>query len=350
MRKASPKPDQQSSKAVPSRVSSRRERQIVRILSLLRVLAQGATPSVHELAARFGTRRETIYRDLRVLQDAGYPIAGDDQGRLSRPRLLSAKVPEVGFSKPELDALLLAISQAEVALPDSKSLASATSKLSALACAERHAGSLGLCDVFETWTCGSTSYRDLETRVSQIVEAILRQLRCRVEYRRPSRSEPKTYDFDPYRLLFVGGALYVVGRVPKHSGTATLAIGRLQSVVLSQIEFEVDPTFDPQKCRLDAFGISWEDPQDIVLRFRADQAHYVRERIWHPSQKISDLPDGDINLAFRAGGHFEIRRWSLGWGDAVEVISPDNLRSDLQNTLRRATTLYQSQSEVSVNV
>ncbi len=53
--------------------SGRRDRQIVRVLALLRVLAQGTTANIHELA-RFRTRRETIYRDLRVLQDAGYPI------------------------------------------------------------------------------------------------------------------------------------------------------------------------------------------------------------------------------------------------------------------------------------
>jgi WYL domain len=47
----------------------------------------------------------------------------------------------------------------------------------------------------------------------------------------------------------------------------------------------------------------------IVLRFRSDQAPYVRERVWHPSQQILDLPDGGLELKFRAGGIFEIRRW-----------------------------------------
>ncbi len=102
---------------------SRRERQIVRILALLRRLGQGASASVNELAAEFRTRRETIYRDLRVLQDAGYPIAGDERGRLSRPRLLSARVPEIRFSRAETEALLMAVAQAQIALPNARSLA-----------------------------------------------------------------------------------------------------------------------------------------------------------------------------------------------------------------------------------
>lgn len=142
-------------------------------------------------------------------------------------------------------------------------------------------------------------------------------------------------------MLFVGGGLYVVGRVPKHAGTATLAIDRILSVVLSPTEFQVDPAFDPKKCRRDVFGVSWQDPVEIVLRFRSDQAPYVRERLWHPTQQLTDLPGGGVQLAFRAGGPFEIRRWILGWGDAVEVISPDDLRQELRRVLNATISIYE---------
>jgi proteasome accessory factor B len=319
---------------------SRRDRQIVRVLALLRVLAQGNAPTVHELAAHFRTRRETIYRDLRVLEDAGYPVVGDERGRLSRPRLIASATPEIRFSRSELEALLLAAAQTQTALPTSQSLSSATTKLRAIA--ESSAGSFtaGVDQFFETWAYGSKDYRAHEGMIVQIIEAILRKRRCRVQYRRPSLREPKTYEFDPYRLLYVGGGLYVLGRVPTHSGTVTLAIDRLLSVDLSKTVFDVDPTFDPQECRLNAFGVSWHDPIDVVLRFRPDQAPYIRERMWHPSQKLTDLPDGYLQLAFRAGGPFELRRWVLGWGDAVEVVSPDELRDEIRKVLNSAISIY----------
>ena len=81
---------------------------------------------------------------------------------------------------------------------------------------------------------------------------------------------------------------------------------------------------------------------DVILRFRADQAPYVRERMWHPSQTLKDLPDGGVQLEFRAGGPFEIRRWILGWGDAVEVISPDELRREVQGGMVTASSLYKN--------
>jgi len=138
----------------------------------------------------------------------------------------------------------------------------------------------------------------------------------------------------------VGGGIYVIGRVPKHTGTATLAEDRLLSLVPSKIEFDVDAAFDPRKCRTDAFGVSWQYPIDVVLRFRAGQAPYVRERMWHPSQEFTDLPDGAVQLAFRAGGPFKIRRWILGWGDAVEVNSPNELRDEIRDVLNSVALIY----------
>ncbi len=67
--------------------AARRDRQVVRLLILLKLLKEGGRPSIHDLAARFHTRRETIYRDLRALQAIGYPIVGDAEGRLSYPTL-----------------------------------------------------------------------------------------------------------------------------------------------------------------------------------------------------------------------------------------------------------------------
>jgi predicted DNA-binding transcriptional regulator YafY len=231
-----------------------------------------------------------------------------------------------------------------------EALSSAISKLKSLIQSAPNSPNATGGEVLETWICGEKVYPACQDRINILIEAILRRQRCRVAYRKPSRSEAKTYDFDPYCLLFVGGGLYAVGRVPPHTGTATLAVDRLHSAVLSQTEFQVAPDFDLQKCRRDAFGVSWEDPMEIVLRFRSDQVPYVRERIWHPSQMLTDLPGGDVQLAFRAGGLFEIRRWILGWGDAVEVIAPKALRHEIEQVVQSTLAAYRNQSPASSNL
>jgi predicted DNA-binding transcriptional regulator YafY len=104
----------------------------------------------------------------------------------------------------------------------------------------------------------------------------------------------------------------------------------------------VDASFNPEKCREEAFGVSWDDPQVIVLRFCADQAPYVQERTWHSTQQFVFLPDGGLEMTFHAGGQFEIRRWILGWGDAVEVISPASLRMGIERVAESMLSLYRT--------
>jgi predicted DNA-binding transcriptional regulator YafY len=114
--------------------------------------------------------------------------------------------------------------------------------------------------------------------------------------------------------------------VPPYENITTLAVDRIVAIQILESEFTVDPGFDVARYRQEAFGVVWEKPQTVMVRFSADQAPYVRERQWHPTQRIRELPDGRLELTFRAGGTFEITRWVLGWGDAAEVVRPIRLR------------------------
>ena len=115
--------------------SKRRDRQVVRILGILGTLLEGGQPSIRQLASRYGTRRETIYRHMRALEDAGYPIVGDAKGRLSHPRVLAEPrrfAPHIRLSDSEIAALLWASKLAKTGSPFRSSLESGGVKLRAM--------------------------------------------------------------------------------------------------------------------------------------------------------------------------------------------------------------------------
>ncbi len=327
--------------------SKRRDRQVVRILGILGALLDGGHPTIRGLASRFGTRRETIYRDIRALEDAGYPIAGDDSGRLSHPRLLPEAhrhAPRLRLSDEEITALLWASRQAADKSPFREGLHSATTKLSAMTQQEQVAG-VGA--VMTEGGGGVKDYGPHRETILSLVEAILLHRRCEVEYQSPAADSAKAYDYDPYRILSVAGGLYCLGRVPPHENLTTLAVDRVRTLRVSDFEFEVDPTFDADRYRRESFGVIWEKPRNVTIRFSADQAPYVRERMWHPSQQIRELRDGRLELTFCAGGTFEITRWVLGWGDAAKVIRPRSLRKHIQSALTCALQGYKDEPECS---
>jgi predicted DNA-binding transcriptional regulator YafY len=66
----------------------------------------------------------------------------------------------------------------------------------------------------------------------------------------------------------------------------------------------------------------------------------VSEATWHPTQRIETTDDGSLTWRATVAGTIEIRLWILSWGDAVEVIAPQDLRDDVAATHRRAAERY----------
>jgi len=71
---------------------------------------------------------------------------------------------------------------------------------------------------------------------------------------------------------------------------------------------------------------------EVHLRFKPPAAARVRETIWHPSQQLTDGPRGTVEMRVTVAGTVEITPWILGWGDAVEVLAPAELRQRISES------------------
>ena len=95
--------------------------------------------------------------------------------------------------------------------------------------------------------------------------------------------------------------------------------------------------------RARAFGML-DDAEvlEVVVKFTAEQAPYVQERVWHETQSLQVQADGSLLLHMQASGRFEIVRWILGWGEHVKVLEPRALRQEVAEHLRLAAQQYAS--------
>jgi proteasome accessory factor B len=66
----------------------------------------------------------------------------------------------------------------------------------------------------------------------------------------------------------------------------------------------------------------------------------ARESHWHPSQREQVNADGTVDLTFEVGGLREITPWILGWGGAVEVLAPVELRRRVAAAARDHAARY----------
>ena len=99
--------------------------------------------------------------------------------------------------------------------------------------------------------------------------------------------------------------------------------------------------FDFRKLSASQFGMHWgEDDIEVQIWFASPAAAYVRERLWHPSQTITDNADGSLVLALTVNHLLELQRWILSWGAMAQVLEPPSLVEEVRNTVQSLAEHY----------
>ena len=60
----------------------------------------------------------------------------------------------------------------------------------------------------------------------------------------------------------------------------------------------------------------------------------ARAFVFHRDQRLEQQPDGALVVRFRASGWLEMAWHLYQWGDAVEVLAPEGLRSMVEGYRR----------------
>lgn len=144
--------------------------------------------------------------------------------------------------------------------------------------------------------------------------------------------------FAPLTLVVYRRALYLLGRFDRDK-VYRYRIDRMGDVRIGE-PFTYPQDWDPDAELSPWFGMVNDGPiEPVVLEFSARVAPYIRERSWHPTARILDLPDGGVQLQMYTGGR-ELERFVLEWGEHCRVVSPASLRHRVMNALRAALAQY----------
>jgi proteasome accessory factor B len=172
--------------------------------------------------------------------------------------------------------------------------------------------------------------------------AVLRQEEVTFDYRKPGEPRESSRRIRPYHLANRENSWYLIGFDLRREALRTFALPRIGGVVVTKEKFARPTDFSPEKFFASALGVlSGEGDYRVVIRFAASVAERVREREWHESQEMLELPGGVLELRLRLGALMEVEQWVLGWGAAAEVIAPVELRTQLRATTSALAALYQ---------
>jgi predicted DNA-binding transcriptional regulator YafY len=305
-----------------------------------------------ELARRVECTKRTVQRDLKVLQDVGFPVFFEDREFGRRFWRLSGKPLEGDqFMLSVTEMISLFLSQQLLAplagTQFGDGLAGAIEKVKALLPGKALAFFGDLRDRLMVKSVARHDYSGQDKEIRILNQAMTEGKVLKVRYH--SASQDKTIEtlYHPYGLVFFGTNLYCIGYMEEYGEIRTLKVSRFEGVEMTAKAFERPVDFSLATYTQGAFGIiSSGKTQQIKVRFTDWAATNLREHTWHPSQKILDCrkgkkPGTDCVIAtFDLANTTEFKRWLLGFGRHAVVLSPRSLSSELKAEFREACRSY----------
>jgi predicted DNA-binding transcriptional regulator YafY len=317
--------------------------QAARVQGILRTLSSRHGITIGELADEFGVTKRTLYRDLKALDEAGYPILSEVIAGTTYWKLESSfkGVPPVTFTLNELMALYssrkLIVSPGRS--PFHTELESTFKKIESALPARYIARVEKIQEMFTPLVKVSKKI-NLNKGVFETVRwALLNQNILKLEYKPRKSNQAFPFKAHPYSLLFYKGEFYILCFVPG-KGMRHFALEGIKKAERKKERFEIPEDFSISEFFKIPFGLFHGKPINVKVVFDKELSDYIQRRTWHPSQKIKGLKDGRTLLTMTASGKEEIKAWVLSFGAKAKVVFPKSFQEEVKACLLKTLSYY----------
>lgn len=175
----------------------------------------------------------------------------------------------------------------------------------------------------------------------ELLEAALLRKQLELDYGTPGASSLARRRVDPHALTARDGVWYLVAFDHRRDKMIPFNVSRIRGFRRTGRDFERDPGFELDEHFRDAFGlIKGGTPETVRIRFSPEKAHFVREREFHPTQTLTERPDGGLDYEVTIAEPTEILHFVLGFGSGAEVLSPTWLRDHMREEIRQISSKY----------
>ncbi|MGP4802156.1 helix-turn-helix transcriptional regulator [Agrobacterium cavarae] len=171
------------------------------------------------------------------------------------------------------------------------------------------------------------------TVVDAVIEALRGPFRLRIRYGTTDAPERVV---EPHGFL-LGHRSYLVARQPgRGDDMRNFRMDRILSAESLDESFSIASGFSLEDYTAKSFGV-YQSPkqyEEVIWRFAPHAAARAAEFSFHPKQVVETQEDGSLLVRFHAAGWLEMAWHLYSWGDAVEVVAPEGLRSFIENHRR----------------
>jgi predicted DNA-binding transcriptional regulator YafY len=314
---------------------------LARLAVIDREVRRGGLPNASTLAKQLDVSHRTIQRDITFLRDRlGAPLIFDSVKNGYHYGDANYRFASLQLTEGELLSIFLAerLLQQYRDTPYAAALATAFRKIADALVDEVTIDLSHFDDAvsFRQHTSGAGG----ANQFGKLHQAVADRRQLELVYWTASRDETSRRIVDPYHLASIDGDWFLIGYCHLREDVRMFAPSRIRSLRETgasfepPLDFRVAEYLDVGFRKLRGAGPA----QTVRLRFAPTAARYVREKAWHSTQRLEELPNGALEMTLRVNHLLEVKRWVLSWGSECEVLGPRELRDEIQNEI---VLLYQ---------
>ena len=307
-----------------------------RITRLLRI-AQAIREDPHQplagLWTKLGIKKSQFYKDKATLGEVGFQF---EYTKTKGFRIIEDRLtPITGLSLSDRLVLMFALEQLS---------ATGDGTLAALAvdAGRKLVGGLPspfkekLLESFDEEVTGN-GFGVKPEILAEVRAAVTEGRRIRILYTRSGTWDTRWREVDPRHIYMRQRSLYLYARTvdEKPCQWKVFRLSRIEQVQPTGISItwrpdEDDGFLERQRNAFGAFIGSETHP--VTVRITGQAMHYVRERQWHPSQKIEADGADAILFSVSVAEPQEVIRWARQFGDEAKVITNERCSQDVNQT------------------
>ena len=179
------------------------------------------------------------------------------------------------------------------------------------------------------------SYRQHKETIDRITQAISQARTVQMRYYSASRNTTTRREVDPYRLWYAAGGLYLIAHCHLRKDVRMFAVERIRSIFLTDHPYQMTLGFDIEDYVQDALLVMRGRRVEVELLFAKAAAAWMKDKVWHPSQRVNQLKDGRLKMTLKVADTNELVGWILSFGSQVRVIRPDALRQKVKDEAKK---------------
>lgn len=330
-----------------------RGHQFIRQWKILHMLISSKVgKSASELASELNCNLRTVYRDLNVLHDAGFPIYSywvDGKSLWTMHNLQKQKI-SIPLSQTELIALYLGTDLFKIFKGTlfHDSFESLSQKIKAMLPPDSLKFLKNLEHIFYIGFKPSMDYGKFREIIQKLNKSLDNRNTIEMLYYSMWRKKETWRKVDPYCIWFFNGTFYMIGYCHMRKEVRIFALDRIKKLQETMDSFQIPKGFNLHEFMGKSLGVFKGKPVKVKIWFSSEVAEYIKDKTWIKGQKIQEKDDGSIIFEAEVEGTDEVRFWVMSWGTNAVLLEPKLLRDEIMRELKNMLHRYKREMKIKI--